>query len=192
MRNCRDILACRRCRGLSAFFALSGPAARCAASNPVTSGECRDNLWTRHRGAPAIDAHGADIFMLIRSAVPANLPAQIRDDVIGAMALEIVEGKLRPTDIRRRVREYVAVQYRQFSKFGRVSLDARLFEDGNATLLDCLSTEAGTGDPPCEHVPPRWGIASLKIQQIRCAAVEMPRRWSAVYRKDTTGSNSIK
>jgi len=95
--------------------------------------------------APAIDAHGADIFMLIRSAVPANLPAQIRDDVIGAMALEIVEGKLRPTDIRRRVREYVAVQYRQFSKFGRVSLDARLFEDGNATLLDCLSTEAGTG-----------------------------------------------
>jgi hypothetical protein len=95
--------------------------------------------------APAIDAHGADIFMLIRSAVPANPPAQIRDDVIGAMALEIVEGKLRPTDIRRCVREYVAVQYRQFSKFGRVSLDARLFEDGNATLLDRLSTEAGTG-----------------------------------------------
>ena len=83
--------------------------------------------------------------MLIRSAVPANLPAQILDDVIGAMALEIVEGKLRPTDIRRRVREYVAAQYRQFGKFGPLSLDARLFEDGNATLLDRLSTEAGTG-----------------------------------------------
>ena len=27
----------------------------------------------------------------------------------------------------------------------RVSLDARLYDDGNATLLDCLSTEAGTG-----------------------------------------------
>ncbi len=95
--------------------------------------------------APAIAEHGADIFLLIRSAVPANLPVQIRDDVIGAMALEIVEGKLRFTDIRRRVREYVAVQYRQFSKFGRLSLDARLFEDGNATLLDRLSTEAATG-----------------------------------------------
>jgi hypothetical protein len=73
------------------------------------------------------------------------LPAQIRDDVIGAMALEIVEGKLRPTDIRRRVREYVAAQYRQFSKFGPISLDARLSEDSNATLLDRLSTEASTG-----------------------------------------------
>ena len=95
--------------------------------------------------APSIAEHGADIFMLIRSAVPAYLPAQIRDDVIGAMALEIVEGKLRPTDIRRRVREYITAQYRQFSKFGHVSLDARLYDDGNATLLDRLSTEAGTG-----------------------------------------------
>jgi hypothetical protein len=94
---------------------------------------------------PAIAEHGADIFMLIRSAVPATLPVQIRDDVIGAMALEIVEGKLRPADIRRRVREYVSAQFRQFSKYGRVSLDARLFEDGNATLLDRLSTDVDTG-----------------------------------------------
>jgi hypothetical protein len=42
--------------------------------------------------------------MLIRSAVPAYLPVQIRDHIIGAMALEIVEGKLRPADIRRRLR----------------------------------------------------------------------------------------
>jgi hypothetical protein len=95
--------------------------------------------------APVIAEHGADIFALIRSAVPTTLPAQIRDDVIGAMALEIVEGKLRPSDIRRRVCEYISAQFRQFSKYGRVSLDARLFEDGNATLLDRLSTEAGDG-----------------------------------------------
>jgi hypothetical protein len=95
--------------------------------------------------APTIAEHGADIFMLIRAAVSTDLPAQIRDDVIGAMALEIVEGKLRASDIRRRVREYVTQQYRLFSKFGPVSLDARLSEDGNATLLDRLSTEAGTG-----------------------------------------------
>lgn len=95
--------------------------------------------------APIIAAHGADIFTLIRSTVPASLPAQIRDDVIGVMALEIVEGKLRTTDIRRRVSEYVSAQYRQFSKFGPVSLDARLYDDGSATLLDRLSTESGTG-----------------------------------------------
>ncbi len=65
--------------------------------------------------------------------------------MIGSMALEIVEGKLRLTDVRRRVGEYVTAQYRQFSKFGAISLDARLYDDGNATLLDRLSTEAGTG-----------------------------------------------
>jgi hypothetical protein len=74
-----------------------------------------------------------------------GLQTQIRDDVIGAMALEIVEGKLRTANIRRRVGGYVTAQYRQFSKFGPVSLDARLSDDGNATLLDRLSTEAGTG-----------------------------------------------
>jgi hypothetical protein len=89
--------------------------------------------------APAIAADGTDIFMLIRSAVPANLPAQIRDDVIGAMALEIVEGKLRAADIRRRVREYVTAQYRAFSKFGPLSLDARLYDDGATTLGDTIT-----------------------------------------------------
>jgi hypothetical protein len=95
--------------------------------------------------APSIADHGVDIFLLIRSVVPITLPAQIRDDVIGAMALEVVEGKLRPTDIRRRVREYVTQQFRQFSKYGPASLDARLSKDGNATLLDRLSTDVGTG-----------------------------------------------
>jgi hypothetical protein len=60
------------------------------------------------------------------------------------MALEVVEGKLRIKDIRKRVREYVTGQYPQFSKYGPRSLDARLFADGTTTLLDRLSTEAGT------------------------------------------------
>jgi hypothetical protein len=97
-----------------------------------------------HR-ASSIAQHGVDIFLLIRSAVPSTLPAQIRDDVIQAIALAVVEGKLRPTDIRRRVREYVTLQFRQFSKYGPASLDARLSDGGNATLLDRLSTDAGTG-----------------------------------------------
>jgi hypothetical protein len=94
-----------------------------------------------HR-ASTIASHGADIFTLIRAAVPVTLPAQIRDDVIGAMALEIVEGKLPPADILRRVREYITAEFRRFSKFGAISLDAHLYADGNATLLDRLSTES--------------------------------------------------
>jgi hypothetical protein len=95
--------------------------------------------------APAIAEHGTDIFGLIRSAVPESLPREIRDDVIGTMALEVVEGKLKTADIRRRVREFITAQYRQFSKYGPISLDARLFEDGSATLLDRLTTDIATG-----------------------------------------------
>jgi hypothetical protein len=95
--------------------------------------------------APSTAQYGVDIFLLIRSAVPTTLPVQVRDDVIGAMALAVVEGKLRPSDIRRCVREYVTLQFRQFSKWGPASLDARLSEDGHATLLDRLSTDVGTG-----------------------------------------------
>jgi hypothetical protein len=43
------------------------------------------------------------------------------------------------------LRDYVTAQFRQYSKYDRVSLDARLFEDGNATLLDRLSTDVDTG-----------------------------------------------
>ncbi len=62
--------------------------------------------------------------------MPTTLPAQIRDDVIGVMVMELVEGELGPADIRKRVRKYVTAQYRQFSKFGPLSLDARLYDVG--------------------------------------------------------------
>jgi len=97
-----------------------------------------------HRG-PSISANAEDIFALIRAAVPNTLPAQTRDEVIGAMALAVVEGKLRPAEVKRHVGEYITAQFRQFSKYGAVSLDARLYDDGSATLLDRLSTEVGTG-----------------------------------------------
>jgi hypothetical protein len=77
--------------------------------------------------------------------VPASLPRPIREDVIGSMALDLAEGKLQPEDIQRRVHEYVTAQFRLFSKFGPQSLDAPLSAEGPATLLDMLSTDAGTG-----------------------------------------------
>jgi hypothetical protein len=95
--------------------------------------------------APSIAGRGADIFAMIRAEVPTYLPAQIRDDVIGTMALEVVEGKLRGIDVRRRVGEYITKQYRLYSKYGPQSLDATLSADGSTTLLDMHSTDAQTG-----------------------------------------------
>jgi hypothetical protein len=56
------------------------------------------------------------------------------------MALEIVEGRLKTTDVRRRVREYVTAQFRQFSKFGPISLDARLKAASAQRKTSCSSS----------------------------------------------------
>lgn len=95
--------------------------------------------------ADAITEKGADIFALIRAAVPHTLPCQIREETIAAMALALVEGKLKPGDVRKRAQEFVSVQFRRADWHRTRSLDARLFSDGNATLLDRLSSEAETG-----------------------------------------------
>jgi hypothetical protein len=97
------------------------------------------------RRSPISASAGADFFQLARNAVPSSLPRQVRVDVIGSMALDLAEGKLQPDDMRRRVREYITAHFRMFSKFGPRSLDAPLSADGSATLLDMLSTDAGTG-----------------------------------------------
>ncbi|OSJ16833.1 hypothetical protein BST63_10595 [Bradyrhizobium canariense] len=93
----------------------------------------------------ALDDKGADIFALIRAAVPYGLPAQIRQDTISAMALAIVQRRLKPSDIRRRTKEFVSAQFESAGWNRARSLDAHLFSDGDATLLDRLSTEAETG-----------------------------------------------
>jgi hypothetical protein len=97
------------------------------------------------RRIPISASAGADFFQLVRDVVPASLPRQVREDVIGSMALDLAEGKLLPQDLRNRVREYVTAHFRMFSKFGPRSLDAPLSPDGSTTLLDMLSTDASTG-----------------------------------------------
>ena len=69
--------------------------------------------------------------------MPATLP--IREEVISAMCLALCEGRLLAKDIRGRVGEFVRAQWRQFSKFGPLSLDAPVFEDGSATLGDTIT-----------------------------------------------------
>lgn len=95
--------------------------------------------------ADALNERGADIFALIRAAVPYALPAQIRQDTISAMALALVQRRLKPSDIRRRTQEFVSAQFERAGWNRTRSLDAHLFSDGNATLLDRLSSEADTG-----------------------------------------------
>jgi hypothetical protein len=76
----------------------------------------------------------------INVVVPRHLPRDHRDDVIGEMALAIYEGRLDEMDIQRRVRELVNAGYRRdHDRFGPLSLDVPIFEDGGTTLGDRIT-----------------------------------------------------
>ncbi len=58
----------------------------------------------------------------------------------------MLEGRLKRSEIAARAREFIRAEYKSnHNAWGPRSLDAWLFDDGNATLLNRLSTEAGTG-----------------------------------------------
>jgi hypothetical protein len=92
---------------------------------------------TSHRAK--LDARAADVFAMIRAAVPANFPRDAREEIIASMALAIIEGRLWQRDIGQRVGEFIKAHYRMFSNFGPLSLDARLYDDGATTLGDTIS-----------------------------------------------------
>jgi hypothetical protein len=77
----------------------------------------------------------------INAVVPRHLTRDHRDDVVGEMALAIYDGELEEADIERRVREFVNAGYRrEHDKFGLLSLDVPIFEDGTTTLGDRVTT----------------------------------------------------
>ena len=60
--------------------------------------------------------------------------------MIGEMALAVYESHLEEIDIERRIRKFVNVEYRRdHDRFGPVSLDQALFDDGATTLVDRIS-----------------------------------------------------
>jgi hypothetical protein len=88
----------------------------------------------------------ADFVDRISAAVSRNLSRDHRDDVIADMVEAILTGKLKHEDIARRAGEFVAVRFKSdHDRYGDLSLDIPVYVDGNATLLDRLSTEAGAG-----------------------------------------------
>jgi hypothetical protein len=76
--------------------------------------------------------------------VPANLPPDMRDDIVQSIFLALLEGTLRRDQIRERVRHFVTAHNREankngIGKFGLISLDAPIFADSSATLGDSIT-----------------------------------------------------
>jgi hypothetical protein len=89
--------------------------------------------------APALlQNDGSDAYEAIMRAT-ANLWEGERGDVMSLMFIAVAEGRVRPRDAAARLPEFLRDHRRQFGKFGPLSLDAPIFEDGATTLGDTVT-----------------------------------------------------
>jgi hypothetical protein len=84
----------------------------------------------------------ANDYFKIRSMLPANFPD--KDDVVSDIFEALLGGSLRREDIRARVGQFIAAHNRDANKYGvgkygLRSLDAPIFADNSASLLDTVS-----------------------------------------------------
>jgi hypothetical protein len=81
-------------------------------------------------------------YFKIRAMLPANFPD--KDEVIGDIFEALLDGRLRREDVRARVGQFIAAQNQdarkyRVGKYGLRSLDAPIFVDNSASLLDTIS-----------------------------------------------------
>lgn len=79
------------------------------------------------------------LWALARNAVPAHLPADIRDDIIMDIIAAVMEGKFLMKDIPKCAKAIISANLKHNSKFGPVSLDAARFHDSHQTLHDVVT-----------------------------------------------------
>jgi hypothetical protein len=80
----------------------------------------------------------------IAEMVPANLPPDIRDDIVQAIFMAFLEGSLRRDQVKERVRQFVTAHNRDANrhgtgKFRLISLDAPVFADSSTRLGDTIT-----------------------------------------------------
>lgn len=78
-----------------------------------------------------------EVIARVRSAIPASLPRDVRDDIGAAMLLEVArrQRERRPRlDIEAAAPDFIRAYWRENSQFGTVSLDAPLYPGGPARI----------------------------------------------------------
>jgi hypothetical protein len=85
-----------------------------------------------------IAAQPDETFSAVDAAVSHRLPHHIRDDVMGRLILDILEGRVDVSQAAKYAQVYTRQAYNQMN-YGPLSLDARLFEDGSTTRGDTIT-----------------------------------------------------
>lgn len=84
-----------------------------------------------------------DLFATVNRCVPVGLPTHIRDDVVGAMVLAVLEGELSLDQVPKRAREFTAAYHREAGTYSNMSIDAPIAGTDDLRLIDTL-TQADT------------------------------------------------
>jgi hypothetical protein len=83
----------------------------------------------------------ANDFHTIVSMVPAHFGPDVRDDIAQSIMVALLEGSLQRDQVKARVQQFVTAHNREANKYGvgkygLRSIDAPVFADGPASLLD--------------------------------------------------------
>ncbi|WP_132657265.1 hypothetical protein [Rhizobium sp. BK418] len=95
--------------------------------------------WARERSKRQISLSPDAVFKLIDSAISRSLPKFVRDDIISAMCLAVLDGQLFVENITKEAKKFVSAYNREYDHFKTISLDAPLAGHDGLTLLDKLA-----------------------------------------------------
>ncbi len=80
------------------------------------------------------------IYRDIIALLPRGLPTHMRDDVVGSVCLQVLEGRVRHDRMADAVRDALKQHNRMFDHFKTISLDAPVAGSDDMTLLDKLAS----------------------------------------------------
>lgn len=88
---------------------------------------------------PKKDDGAFDMMVLVNSAVPKSLPPHIRADICQDLIVGLLSGEITADEIKGSVKSYSKKVFEMHPlKYGHLSFDAEMFEDGGKTLYDVV------------------------------------------------------
>lgn len=83
----------------------------------------------------------SDLYRKALAAVPSHINPNDRSDIASDIVLAVLEGRFSIDEAPARSIEFQRAHWRMFGTIGRISIDARRFDDSDSTIGDTISNE---------------------------------------------------
>lgn len=81
------------------------------------------------------------LYSIIAKAVPVTLPRDVRDDIVSALYLEVLEGRITPSEAATNVKAFISAHYRNRDWHRSISLSGPVRGTEDLCLMDMLDSE---------------------------------------------------